>query len=47
MLFQPMLAEVVGAGLPPRHVVSPIRQLCRDVTVLRGEITDIDLEAAS
>ena len=44
MLFQPMLAEVVGAGLPPRHVVSPIRQLCRDVTVLRGEITEIDLE---
>jgi len=45
MLFQPMLAEVVGSALPPRHVVNPIRQLCRDITVLRGEITGIDMEA--
>jgi len=45
MLFQPMLAEVAGSGLSPRHVVNPIRQLCRKVTVLRGEITDIDLDA--
>jgi NADH:ubiquinone reductase (H+-translocating) len=45
MLFQPMLAEVVGSALSPRHVVNPIRQLCRKVTVLRGEITGIDLDA--
>src|ERR1700678_4261089 len=45
MLFQPMLAEVAGSALPPQHVVNPIRQLCRGVTVLRGEITDIDMDA--
>ena len=45
MLFQPMLAEVAGSALPPQHVVNPIRQLCRNVTVLRGEITEIDLDA--
>jgi NADH dehydrogenase len=45
MLFQPMLAEVAGSALPPQHVVNPIRQLCRSVTVLRGEITEIDLDA--
>jgi NADH dehydrogenase len=45
MLFQPMLAEVVGSALPAQHVVNPIRQLCRKVTVLRGDITEIDLDA--
>lgn len=43
MVFQPMLAEVCGSSISPRHVVNPIRRLCRDVTVLRGNITSIDL----
>ncbi|MDP9290724.1 MAG: FAD-dependent oxidoreductase, partial [Verrucomicrobiota bacterium] len=43
MVFQPMLAEVCGSSISPRHVVNPIRRLCRDVTVLRGNITAIDL----
>ncbi|MES2570442.1 MAG: FAD-dependent oxidoreductase [Verrucomicrobiota bacterium] len=43
MVFQPMLAEVVGASVSPRHVVNPLRLLCKDITVLRGSITSIDL----
>lgn len=44
MTFQPMLAEVVGSTISPRHVVNPIRRLC-NVTVLRGNIASADLEA--
>ncbi len=43
MVFQPMLAEVVGSSISPRHVVNPLRLLCRDVTVLRAQIEKIDL----
>lgn len=43
MTFQPMLAEVCGSSISPRHVVNPIRHICRNVTVLRGAITKIDL----
>ncbi len=45
MLFQPMLAEVAGSSLSPRHVVNALRGLCRGVTVLRAEIQSIDLAA--
>ena len=45
MLFQPMLAEVAGSSISPRHVVNPIRSLCRHINVLRGSIADIDLPA--
>lgn len=44
MVFQPMLAEVAGASLSPRHVVNPIRQLCKGVTVFKGNVTDIEPE---
>tara|TARA_R110002096_G_scaffold157669_5_gene322811 strand:+ start:1131 stop:3203 length:2073 start_codon:yes stop_codon:yes gene_type:complete len=44
MVFQPMLAEVAGASISPRHVVSPIRTLCRGLRVYRGQVEDIDLE---
>ena len=43
MVFQPMLAEVCGSEISPRHIVNPIRRLCRNVNVLRGGITSIDL----
>jgi len=43
MVFQPMLAEVSGSSISPRHVVNPIRGICRGVNVLRGDIVDIDL----
>jgi NADH dehydrogenase len=43
MVFQPMLPEVCGSEIPPRHVVNPIRRICKDVSVLRGDIKAIDL----
>lgn len=45
MTFQPMLPEVAGGALPPRHVVNPIRQLARGARVLKCEITGIDAES--
>lgn len=44
MVFQPMLAEVVGGSLSPRHVVNPVRLLCKGADVFRGTVRDIDLE---
>ncbi len=43
MVFQPMLAEVVGASISPRHVISPIRLLCKGVNVYKGIVNHIDL----
>ncbi len=43
LVFQPMLAEVAGSSLSPRHVVNPLRRICRDTTVLRASIGAIDL----
>lgn len=45
MVFQPMLAEVCGSSIAPRHIVNPIRSICKDVTVLRGNIKSIDLQS--
>ena len=42
LIFQPMLAEVVGASLSPQDVVNPLRQFCRGVTVLQGRIHAVD-----
>jgi NADH dehydrogenase FAD-containing subunit len=43
MVFQPMLPEIAGSALAPRHVVNPIRRLCSGPTVLRAKVRDIDL----
>jgi len=43
MVFQPMLPEVCGSEVSPRHVVNPVRRLCQHVTVMRGTIKEIDL----
>jgi NADH dehydrogenase len=42
LVFQPMLAEVVGSSLAPADVVNPLRQFCRGVNVLQGTIQKID-----
>lgn len=42
LVFQPMLAEVAGASLGPSAVVNPLRQLCRNVDVLQGNIHRVD-----
>ena len=45
LVFQPMLAEVAGSSLSPSAVVNPLRQLCRHVDVLQGNIHRIDWAA--
>ncbi|MBL9116392.1 MAG: FAD-dependent oxidoreductase [Verrucomicrobiaceae bacterium] len=47
MVFQPMLPEVVGGSLSPRHVVNPIRLICRGAEVLKGTVTNLDLTGKS
>ncbi|MDX1680189.1 MAG: FAD-dependent oxidoreductase, partial [Akkermansiaceae bacterium] len=47
MVFQPMLPEVAAASISPRHVVNPIRQLCKGIDVFRGEVNGIDAENRS
>ncbi len=42
LVFQPMLAEVVGSSLNATDVVHPLRQFCRGVNVLQGVIQHID-----
>jgi NADH:ubiquinone reductase (H+-translocating) len=44
MVFQPMLPEVVGGSLAPRHVVNPIRMLCQGAQVLKGRVCSVDLK---
>lgn len=47
MVFQPMLPEVVGGSLSPRHVVNPIRLICKGADVFRGTVRAVDLTAKS
>lgn len=42
MVFQPMLAEVVGGSLSPRHVINPLRLLCPRTEILKGSVESID-----
>ena len=42
LVFQPMLAEVVGSALNASDVVNPLRQFCRGVNVLQGTIQSVD-----
>jgi len=43
MVFQPMLAEVAGGGISPKHVVNPLRQLCRGIEIVKARVERIDL----
>lgn len=42
MVFQPMLPEVAGASISPRHVINAIRHLCPGIDVFKGEVTKIN-----
>ncbi|MGH8021167.1 MAG: FAD-dependent oxidoreductase [Opitutaceae bacterium] len=42
MVFQPMLAEVAGGAISPRHVVNPLRLLCERADILKGVVESID-----
>ena len=42
MVFQPMLAEVAGSSISPRHVINPLRLLCRHASVYRGVVESVN-----
>ncbi len=44
LLFTPMLAEVAASSLEPTHISSPLRTTLRRTTVVRGNVSAIDLE---
>ena len=44
MLYTPMLPEAASGTLEPRHVVVPLRQMCRKAELLLGRVTGLDEE---
>ena len=44
LLFTPMLAEVAGSSLEPSHISAPLRTSLRRTHVLRGRVSEVDLE---
>jgi NADH dehydrogenase len=42
--FHPMLAEVVGAGVFPEHVIAPIRAMLRSARFIMGRVQRVDTE---
>ena len=42
MLYTPMLPEAASGTLEPRHVVVPLRQMCRHAELLLGTATALD-----
>jgi NADH dehydrogenase len=45
MLYTPILPEAASGTLEPRHVVVPIRQMCRRSELLLGRATTVDTAA--
>jgi NADH dehydrogenase len=45
MLYTPILPEAASGTLEPRHVVVPIRQMCRHADLLLGRATEVDTAA--
>jgi NADH dehydrogenase len=44
LLFTPMLAEVAGGSLEASHISAPLRTSLRRTAVVRGKVTEIDLD---
>ncbi|MFT4901369.1 MAG: NADH dehydrogenase [Lentimonas sp.] len=44
MVFQPMLPEVASASLSPRHVINPIRHLCKGLEVYKATVEAVDIK---
>jgi NADH:quinone reductase (non-electrogenic) len=44
LLFTPMLAEVAGSSVEPTHISSPLRTSLRRTRVVRGRVTQIDID---
>ncbi len=47
LLSTPMLAEVAAGYLDPRHIVTPLRDLCPHATVIQGRVDAVDVDAVS
>jgi len=45
LLFTPMLAEVAGSSLEPSHISTPLRTSLRRTQVVRGKVSEIELES--
>src|SRR5580700_9428316 len=45
LLFTPMLAEVAGSSLEPSHISTPLRTSLRRTKVVRGRVSEVDLES--
>lgn len=45
--FNPMLPEVVGAGVFPEHVVAPIREMVPRVRFVMGRVSSVDRDCRS
>ena len=43
--FNPLLPEVVGASIPPSHVIAPHRQMLHCSHVCMAQVTEIDTTA--
>lgn len=44
LLFTPMLTEVAGGMVDPRHIVSPLRQLSPCINSIQGRVEKVDLK---
>jgi NADH:quinone reductase (non-electrogenic) len=42
-LLTPMLPQVAASGIDTRHIVTPIRSVCKDVQFFEAEVEAIDL----
>ena len=45
MLFTPLLAEVAGGALEPRHAMVSLRKMCPAAELLRGRVTAVEPSA--
>ncbi|MFT4676133.1 MAG: NADH dehydrogenase [Patiriisocius sp.] len=43
--YNPLLAEVVGASIPPAHAVAPVRQIVKKSYFYMVDVTDIDYQS--
>jgi NADH dehydrogenase len=44
LLFTPMLSEVAASSLEPTHISAPLRTSLRRTRIVRGRVSEIDLE---
>jgi NADH dehydrogenase len=47
LLSTPMLAEVAAGYLDPRHIVTPLRDLCPHATVIQGRVDSVDVDSVA